>query len=128
MRTARFSDSRGICLTIRMQTPPPRRQIPSLHVAPLGGIHPWMQPPRPPPQADPPGCGPPGGKPPLEAYPFGCRPPSRRETSLDANQTRGRHPFPLVNRMADASENITLRQTSFAGGNKINFLAITHQA
>ena len=64
--------------------------------------------PTPPPQADPPGCRPPGGRPP--SY-----------VTCDACWGANHHPLlpsppPCTEGMINACENITLPQTSFAGG------------
>ena len=69
---------------------------------------PWM---KNPPEAYPPGCRPPG-----------CKPPWR-QTPLDAGHVtcdawRETTPHP-VNRMTHKCKNITLSQTSYAGGNRI---------
>ena len=60
-----------------------------------------------PPQADPPGCRPPGGRPP--SY-----------VTCDACWGANHHPLlpspPCTEGMINACENITLPQTSFAGG------------
>ena len=85
--------------------------------------------PLPPLEADSPGCRPPGyrlpiwiqtphpgGRPPtLDADPPGGRPPGRMTCDACLEATS---PPPTMDRMTGACENITLPQTSFAGGKK----------
>ena len=107
---------------------PPWMQTYLLDADPSPWMHttPWGRPPgcRPPSwmQADPLEADPPGGRPPLEADPLWIQTP----WSCDLWCMLGSHPLIPVDRMTNACENITLPQTSFAGGkySKILWMAL----
>ena len=98
------------------QTRPPPEQPPGTRHPPAAvAIRSGSPPGTPPdhthtPRSDPPGAAPWDQAPPWSRHPLGPDPPGSRHP-------RPRPGTPPVNRMTNRCKNITLRQTSFAGGN-----------